>query len=98
MKSETWRNLALCKGKTTNDFYPEMGVKGAAKQVKEMKMFCRECPVILDCLDYALENDEQFGIWGGMTPKERSKIKKNKGVLAKETIVKVAKRNDNYKV
>lgn len=98
MKTETWRELALCKDRDTNDFYPEMGVKGAAKQVREMKVFCRQCSVILDCLDYALENDEQFGIWGGMTPKERSRIRRQQGVLAKETVVKVAKRNDSNKV
>lgn len=98
MRSEQWRNLARCKGKITNDFYPELGVKGAAKQVREMKMFCRECSVILDCLSYALENDEQFGIWGGMTPKERSKIRKNHGVLTKDTLIQVTKRNEYYEV
>lgn len=98
MKTEKWIDSALCKGRNTNDFYPEMGVKGAAKQVREIKQICKQCSVILECLDFAIENEENFGIWGGMTPKERSRIRRQKGVLTKETKVKVVKRNDNYKV
>lgn len=97
MKTETWRELALCKDRNTNDFYPEMGVKGAAKQVREMKVFCRQCSVILECLDYAIENDEQFGIWGGMTPKERARIRRQSRVI-RETVVKVVKKSDSNKV
>lgn len=97
MKTETWRELALCKDRNTNDFYPEMGVKGAAKQVREMKVFCRQCSVILECLDYAIDNDEQYGIWGGMTPKERTRIRRQPRVI-RESIVKVVKKSDSNKV
>ena len=98
MITETWQELAYCKGRDTNDFYPDFSAKGAAKQVREMKMVCRKCPVILDCLQSALDNNEQFGIWGGMTPKERSKLRRQNPVIAKEVLVKVVKKNDSYEV
>lgn len=44
--------------------------------VKVAKEFCNGCPVKVECLLYALENDEEFGIWGGATPDERRRIRK----------------------
>lgn len=98
METENWRNLAYCKGRATSEFYPEFGVKGAIDQVRKTKSFCRRCPVILDCLQYAIDNDEQFGIWGGLTPKERSNMRKPKRNSIIETIVKVVRKNDSHEV
>jgi WhiB family redox-sensing transcriptional regulator len=42
---------------------------GTSRQAKEL---CKECPVIAECGAFAVANQEQFGIWGGMTPRERS--------------------------
>lgn len=39
----------------------------------EAKRLCGTCPVRTECLDYANDNDEREGIWGGMTPQERGK-------------------------
>ena len=39
------------------------------------KKFCSECPVRAECLTYALAVNEPFGIWGGLTPKERSALR-----------------------
>ena len=98
MKSDDWRDLAFCKGQNTNDFYPEFGVKGAMDQVRKMKAFCRRCSVTIECLKFAIANDEQFGIWGGLTPKERTNLwRHNKGNVV-ETIVKVVRKNDIYEV
>ena len=38
------------------------------------RKFCERCPVRELCLDYALENKEEFGMWGGKSPKERLKL------------------------
>ena len=47
--------------------------KGAS--TREAKAVCRNCPVWAECLGYALERDEAFGIWGGLSPRERRHLK-----------------------
>jgi WhiB family redox-sensing transcriptional regulator len=42
------------------------------------KKVCAECPVEEQCLEWALQNDEQHGIWGGTTPKQRMRIRKKR--------------------
>lgn len=41
------------------------------RMVDEARRYCFECPVQGDCLIYALQNNESFGVWGGLTPEER---------------------------
>lgn len=96
--SEKWWKSAACLGQDTEMFYPEPGTKGAAKQASEVKVFCKVCSVCSECLDYALKNGEVFGIWGGLTPKERSKLLKSRSVVAKDVSITVVKQNDNSKV
>ncbi len=43
---------------------------------REAKRVCVGCEVRSECLEYALENDERFGIWGGLSERERRKLKK----------------------
>lgn len=65
-----WRASAGCKGADPDLFFPERGEStGAAKAV------CRECPVRRDCLEYALANVEKFGIWGGLSERERRRVR-----------------------
>jgi WhiB family transcriptional regulator, redox-sensing transcriptional regulator len=45
---------------------------------KMAKKICKDCPVINECLEYALENNEVHGIWGGMSPKERQLLKRKR--------------------
>lgn len=45
-------------------------------EIKSAKTICNRCPIKNDCLDYALEADEPFGIWGGTTPADRRQLKK----------------------
>jgi WhiB family redox-sensing transcriptional regulator len=69
-----WRDYASCKGMDLDLFYPERGVPYSS--IKATKDICKACPVMLDCLNMILntENDN-FGIFGGTTPKERRKIR-----------------------
>ena len=52
-------------------FFPEKG--GSTREAKKV---CMACEVRVECLDYALENDERFGIWGGLSERERRRLKK----------------------
>lgn len=64
---------ANCKGYDIDLFYPEKDNqrKFPPKIYKSAKNICAKCPVMMDCLEHALENDEILGVWGGKSPNER---------------------------
>lgn len=66
-----WMLFVNCGGVDPDLFFPERG----ASQ-KEAKAVCRSCVVREDCLEYALENDEKFGIWGGLSERERRRYRR----------------------
>ena len=68
---EEWTERALCAEVGGDEWYPEgMGSKSAAA-----KSVCRRCDVRADCLRYALDNEEQYGIWAGYTDRELRRIR-----------------------
>ena len=66
-----WQERALCAQTDPEAFFPEKG-----GSTREAKRVCLTCDVRDECLEYALENDERFGIWGGLSERERRKLKK----------------------
>jgi hypothetical protein len=50
--------------------------RGRVDRVKEAKKLCAECMVREECLAYAVAGDEKFGIWGGLTERERKRMKR----------------------
>jgi WhiB family redox-sensing transcriptional regulator len=68
---ESWQNFANCLGVDPDLFFPERGAS-----TKEAKAVCRACVVREDCLEYALENSEKFGIWGGLSERERRRLRR----------------------
>ena len=62
----SWQDDGLCAQADPEAFFPEKG--GSTKRAKSI---CRRCPVKDECLKYALDNDERFGIWGGLSERER---------------------------
>lgn len=67
----SWQESALCAQTDPEAFFPEKG-----GSTREAKVVCFRCPVRQECLDYALENDERYGIWGGLSERERRRAKK----------------------
>ena len=67
---ESWRQEALCAETDPEAFFPEKG-----GSTREAKRVCVSCPVRMQCLEYALDNDERFGIWGGLSERERRRVK-----------------------
>jgi WhiB family transcriptional regulator, redox-sensing transcriptional regulator len=67
-----WQERALCAQTDPEAFFPEKG-----GSTREAKRVCLTCDVRGDCLEYALMNDERFGIWGGLSERERRKLKKH---------------------
>lgn len=73
--NRTWRRHALCAGMDTDLFFADRGNE-AKQQNEEAKAICRVCPVRFDCLEDALNEPQPwFGVRGGLTAKERRRIK-----------------------
>ena len=66
-----WHERALCAQTDPEAFFPEKG-----GSTREAKRVCGSCDVRVDCLEYALSNDERFGIWGGLSERERRRLKR----------------------
>lgn len=66
-----WQTQALCAQTDPEAFFPEKG--GSTRDAKKV---CGSCAVRAECLAYALKNDERFGIWGGMSERERRRLRK----------------------
>ncbi|HSU69822.1 MAG TPA: WhiB family transcriptional regulator [Micrococcaceae bacterium] len=66
-----WQTDALCAQTDPEAFFPEKG--GSTRDAKKV---CAACNVRAQCLEYALSNDERFGIWGGMSERERRRLRK----------------------
>lgn len=67
-----WQERALCAQTDPEAFFPEKG-----GSTREAKRVCASCEVRSECLEYALEKDERFGIWGGLSERERRKMKRH---------------------
>ncbi|MGI9603512.1 MAG: WhiB family transcriptional regulator [Acidimicrobiales bacterium] len=70
-----WQDYANCLGVDPDLFFPERGAS-----TREAKEVCRGCEVQDDCLEYALRNGEKFGIWGGMSERERRRIRRQRAL------------------
>ncbi|WP_105566906.1 WhiB family transcriptional regulator [Microbacterium halophytorum] len=66
-----WQTDALCSQTDPEAFFPEKG-----GSTRDAKRICSTCEVRQQCLEYALSNDERFGIWGGLSERERRKLKR----------------------
>ena len=67
---EAWRLNALCAETDPEAFFPEKG-----GSTREAKRVCTGCEVRAECLEFALANDERFGIWGGLSERERRRLR-----------------------
>ena len=73
-EEQEWQERALCAQTDPEAFFPEKG-----GSTREAKRICQGCEVRSECLEYALAHDERFGIWGGLSERERRKLKKRAG-------------------
>ncbi|MFJ4329120.1 WhiB family transcriptional regulator [Streptomyces tricolor] len=71
-----WRHRASCRDEDPELFFP-IGTTGPALlQIEEAKAVCRKrCPVIEQCLTWALESGQDDGVWGGLSEDERRALK-----------------------
>jgi len=65
-----WQDDAMCAQVGTEMFFPEKG-----GSTREAKKICAACPVVAECLAYAIEIEVGPGIWGGLSQRERNKLR-----------------------
>ena len=69
--AQSWQERSLCAETDPEAFFPEKG-----GSTREAKKICTGCEVKAECLEYALANDERFGIWGGLSERERRRLRR----------------------
>ena len=78
-QERSWQIQANCMGVDPDLFFPERGAS-----TREAKEVCRGCVVREDCLEYALANGEKFGIWGGMSERERRRLRRARALQRRD--------------
>ncbi len=79
----SWRSNSLCRDTDPDLFFP-IGTTGhALTQIERAKEVCGECPVSMACLEFALETNQDSGIWGGTSEEERRTIRRAQVAQAK---------------
>ncbi|MFJ1662338.1 WhiB family transcriptional regulator [Streptomyces anthocyanicus] len=71
-----FRHSALCREEDPDLFFPIGSTGPALLQIEEAKAVCRRCPVMEHCLQWALENGQDSGVWGGLSEDERRSLKR----------------------
>lgn len=81
--SEIWEK-GNCRGLDTNLFYPDRDARTYAAQKEHWERICRgsdqspPCPVLLECLFYGLVTEDRFGVWGGLSVRERNALRRHR--------------------
>ena len=79
LMDEDWRLDALCAQVSIAEFHVDKG-EGSVEAINFAKKICNLCPVKSACLDFSIRVGDAFGIWGGLPPRERSKLGKRLGI------------------
>jgi WhiB family redox-sensing transcriptional regulator len=74
----SWQDYANCRGADADLFFPERGAS-----TRKAKAICNACDVKAECLDFAIVQGEKFGIWGGMSERERRRVRRQRIVARK---------------
>ncbi len=72
----TWRDRSICRDTDPDLFFPVGTTGQALLQIERAKEVCGECPVSSECLEYALETNQDSGIWGGLDEEQRRAIRR----------------------
>lgn len=71
-----WRHRAACQYEDPELFFPIGNTGPALLEIDEAKSVCRRCPVMDQCLAWALETDQDHGVWGGLSEDERRRARR----------------------
>ncbi|AXK37504.1 WhiB family transcriptional regulator [Streptomyces armeniacus] len=71
-----WRATSACRDEEPELFFPVGDTGPALAQIEEAKAVCRRCPAMDSCLNWALENGQDHGVWGGTSEDDRRRMKR----------------------
>lgn len=71
-----WVAVARCIGEEPDLFFPVGTTRPAVEQTERAKAICRDCPVIMECLEWSLATAQDAGVWGGHSEDERREIRR----------------------
>lgn len=76
-QAQDWKSQGVCAGTYSNLWFPygdgdDSGLRHHVKETARAKELCFTCPVRIECLTYALDTNQRWGIWGGFGPEERT--------------------------
>jgi WhiB family redox-sensing transcriptional regulator len=74
MQDFEWMDEAACRNVDGVNFFPDVSYDTESKLALKL---CKECPVKEDCLEFAIVNEIDYGIWGGATPKQRKSLRRH---------------------
>ena len=78
-----WRDGAICRDTDPELFFP-VGTTGlAVVAIDHAKRVCSQCTVTQECLDFALDTNQDSGIWGGLSEEERRQIRRQRAAAAR---------------
>lgn len=75
---DDWRALAACRSVDANLFFPTGSTGPAVAQLQAAKAFCLACPVQRSCLEFALQTNQEDGVWGGKDETERRRLRRER--------------------
>lgn len=76
-RADEWRDRAACRGTDPELFFPSTAGAGAQRLQRQAKAICATCPVLADCLSWALTEGIDFGVFGGLDADERRALRRN---------------------
>jgi WhiB family transcriptional regulator, redox-sensing transcriptional regulator len=71
-----WREHAACRASDPELFFPVGTTGPVLDEIRSAKAVCQDCPVREPCLQFALETNQDTGIWGGTTEEERRRLRR----------------------
>ncbi|MGH9857745.1 MAG: WhiB family transcriptional regulator [Acidobacteriota bacterium] len=77
-ESQDWRDNAACRDTDPDLFFPVGTTGPVIEQIESAKAICYACPVLKECLEYALVTNQDSGIWGGTSEEERRALRRQR--------------------
>lgn len=74
--STDWRDLAACRDRDPELFFPIGNAGPTLRQVAQAKQICAGCTVRAPCLEWALDSGQEAGVWGGTSEDERHALRR----------------------
>ncbi len=76
IEQDDWREHAACRDTNPDLFFPVGTTGPAIEQIEQAKAVCNQCMSQAPCLEFALINNQDSGVWGGTSEEERRKLRK----------------------